>query len=473
MNKTKEILIIFLPILTLISILVFNVLYFENSLQGPNQIALILAAILAALIAHKKNKTIKDLGLGVVESIKSSMNAIIILLIIGGLTATWILSGVVPAMIYYGVELINPKFFLFTACIICSIVSIATGSSWTTSATIGVALIGIGELLSINTGLVAGAILSGAYFGDKMSPLSETTNLAPSVSGTDLISHIKYMTYTTVPTISITLLVFFLIGIISSQTIVPLVEMEVFLDALTSNFNIGAELFILPLLIIILVYNKFSAINTLLIGLFGGALFAFIFQPELIHQINTKTEGNTLETISRTILFGTEMNLDNENINSLLEKGGMSGMLWIIFLVFSAMTFGGVMYAGGFLKKITSLIVSQSSSHTAIISSTAGSCLFFNTSTCDQYLAIVVPGRMFKEVYEEHGLCATNLSRTIEDSGTVTSVLIPWNTCSAYHSTTLGLDPITFIPFCFFNIISPFMTLLFAYLNIKIEKIIK
>ena len=253
MKETKEIIIVFLPILILISMLLFNVLYFENSLHGPNQIALIIAAILAALIAYNNNIKMNNLGLGIVESIKSSINAMIILVIIGGLTATWILSGVVPAMIYYGVELINPKFFLFTTCIICSIVSLATGSSWTTSATIGVALIGIGELISINTGLVAGAILSGAYFGDKMSPLSETTNLAPSVSGSDLISHIKHMTYTTVPTILITLLVFFCIGINSSQNIVPLFEMESLLDAIQSNFNIGIELFILPLLIIILI----------------------------------------------------------------------------------------------------------------------------------------------------------------------------------------------------------------------------
>ncbi|MAZ55993.1 MAG: Na+/H+ antiporter NhaC [Flavobacteriales bacterium] len=473
MKQKKEIIIVFLPIFTLISILLFNVLYFENSLHGPNQIALMIAAILAALIAYRNNIKMNNLGLGIIESIKSSINAIIILIIIGGLTATWILSGVVPAMIYYGIELINPKFFLFTTCIICSIVSLATGSSWTTSATIGVALIGIGELISINTGLVAGAILSGAYFGDKMSPLSETTNLAPSVSGSDLISHIKHMTYTTVPTISITLFVFLCIGINSSQNIVPLFEVESLLDAIQSNFNIGIELFILPLLIIILVYNKFSAINTLLIGLITGALFACIFQTELIAQINSETHSNTLETISKTILFGTDINIDNQNIKSLLDKGGISSMLWIIFLVLSAMTFGGVMFAGGFLKKITSLMVSKSSSHRSIINSTVGSCIFINITTCDQYLAIVVPGRMFKEVYEEHGLCATNLSRTIEDSGTVTSVLVPWNTCSAYHSATLGLDPITFIPFCFFNIISPFMTLLYAYLNIKIKKVIK
>tara|TARA_B100000530_G_scaffold18087_1_gene12103 strand:+ start:740 stop:2173 length:1434 start_codon:yes stop_codon:yes gene_type:complete len=471
MNAFKDILITFFPILILILMLVFNVVYFKNSLQGPNQIALVISTLVASAIAYSRSITIKELGIGVIESIKSSFNAIMILLIIGGLTATWILSGIVPAMIYYGVELINPDFFLVTTCIICAVVSIATGSSWTTAATVGVALIGVGNLLSINSSLVAGAILSGAYFGDKMSPLSETTNLAPSVSGSNLINHIKYMTHTTIPTIIITLLIFFFIGVSDQKTIVSLDEMHVFLNVITSYFYIGFELFMLPLLVVILIYNKFSAISTLLIGLFAGALFAYIFQIELITQINIAANNNTLETIIQTVFLGTDIDLNNQSMNALLDKGGVIGMLWIILLVLTAMAFGGVMYAGGFLKKITSLLVSKASSHASIITSTTGSCVFFNLTTCDQYLAIVIPGRMFKEVYEEHGLASTNLSRTIEDSGTVTSVLVPWNSCSAYHSTTLGIDPISFIPFCFFNLISPFMTLLFAYLNIKIEKI--
>jgi len=471
MTHLKDILITLSPILILILILIFNVFYFENALEGPNQIALVISTLLASWIAHSRAINIKDLGIGIIDSIKSSINAIIILLIIGGLTATWILSGVVPAMIYYGVDLINPEFFLVTTCIICSIVSIATGSSWTTTATVGVALIGVGELLSINTSLVAGAILSGAYFGDKMSPLSETTNLAPSVSGSDLINHIKYMTHTTLPTILITLLIFFFIGVSYKETIVSLDEMNIFLNVIRSHFYIGFELFMLPLLVVVLIYNKFSAIKTLLIGLLAGALFAYIFQIELINQINISLNNNTLETIIKTIFFGTDIDLNNHSINALLEKGGVFGMLWIILLVLTAMAFGGVMHAGGFLKRITNLLVSKASSHASIVTSTAGSCVFFNITTCDQYLAIVIPGRMFKEVYEEHNLAPTNLSRTIEDSGTVTSVLVPWNSCSAYHSTTLGIDPISFIPFCFFNIISPFMTLLFAYLNIKIEKI--
>ena len=471
MKLIQNLYITLIPILILILILFFNVFYFDNSLEGPNQIALLIAAAIAGLIAINRSSPSKVLFNGILDSIKTSINAMIILLIIGGLTATWILSGLVPAMIYYGVELINPNYFLFTTCLICAIVSISTGSSWTTSATVGVALIGIGELHSINTALVAGAILSGAYFGDKMSPLSETTNLAPSVAGSDLINHIKYMSYTTFPTIIITLLLFLLIGINTQTELNSSNNMMTFLNSIESNFYIGIELFLLPLIITLLIYKKISAIKTLLIGLILGGIFAYIFQIELINQINTNSNTNSLETIINTVFFGTNIELHNENINQLLDKGGVLSMVWIILLILSAMTFGGIMYAGGFLKEITGLMISKSSSHMQIVTSTSGSCLFFNISTCDQYLAIVIPGRMFKEIYEEQKLDALNLSRTIEDSGTVTSVLVPWNTCSAYHSNTLGIEPISFIPFCFFNIISPFMTLLFAYWNIKIKKL--
>ncbi len=469
--KKQNILITFSPIILLIGMLCFNLFFFNNTMQGPNQIALLIAAFVGAAIAYNQNISIKNLLKGIYESIKSSLNAIIILLIIGGLTSSWILSGIVPAMIYYGIELINPQFFLFTTCLICAIVSISTGSSWTTAATIGIALMSIGELLSINEGIVAGAIISGAYFGDKMSPLSETTNLAPSVSGSDLINHIKYMTYTTIPAIIITLLLFFFIGINSQNTSISLNETNDFLEAIEANFYIGFELFILPLIIIILIYRKVSAIKTLLIGVLAGVLFAFIFQKELIDQISQYTNASTIETLLNTVFTGTDITTQNKDLNNLLIKDGVIGMLWIILLVVSAMTFGGIMHKGGFLKRITSLLVSKSSSTATLIGSTAGSCVFFNISTCDQYLAIVIPGRMFKEVYEEHKLDPVNLSRTIEDSGTVTSVLVPWNSCAAYHSEMLAVNPVAYLPFCFFNIISPFMTLLFAYLNIRIKKL--
>lgn len=471
MKKEENILITFSPILLLIILLCFNIFFFENTMNGPNQIALLIASLFASCIAFFKKTTLKKIKKGIYDSIKSSINAITILLIIGGLTSTWILSGIVPAMIYYGTELISPRFFLLTTCIICAIVSLSTGSSWTTAATIGIALVGIGELLSINTGMVAGAIISGSYFGDKMSPLSETTNLAPSVSGSDLINHIKYMTYTTIPTITITLIIFFCIGIASPAETIVLDKVNGFLTSINTHFYIGVELFLLPLIIVILIYARVPAVTTLSIGLVTGVLFACVFQKELIDSINEATNNNTIETITHTIFSGTNIITENNDLNELLSKNGVLGMSWIILLVLSAMTFGGVMHAGGFLKRITSLLISKTSSNVTIIQSTAGSCIFFNISTCDQYLAIVIPGRMFKEVYEEHNLDPTNLSRTIEDSGTVTSVLVPWNSCAAYHAEMLAIQPITYLPFCFFNILSPIMTLLFAYFSIYIKKL--
>ena len=466
-----HILITLFPITILIIMLFSNILLFNNSMAGPNQLALILSALCGALIAYKRNISMHVLFIGVIESIKSSMNAIMILLIIGGLTSTWIISGIVPAMIYYGIELINPQFFLFTTCFICAIVSIATGSSWTTAATIGIALVGIGDMLGLHKGLVAGAIISGAYFGDKMSPLSETTNLAPSVSGSNLIEHIKYMTYTTVPAILITLSIFFIIGLKSSSRIVSLDQIDGLLETIKSTFYIGPELFILPIIIVVLIYKRMPAIQTLLIGVLLGIVFAYFFQGPLILEISVNNNLNKTTTILNTIFYGTDITTTNMFLNNLLEKDGVKGMLWIVMLVISSMTFGGVMHKGDFLKKITNILLPKSPTNFELIKSTSKSCIFFNITTCDQYMAIVIPGRMFKEIYQKYKLAPVNLSRTIEDSGTVTSVLVPWNSCAAYHAEILAINPIAYLPFCFFNILSPLITLCIAYINIKIKKI--
>tara|TARA_B110000467_G_scaffold49033_1_gene45009 strand:+ start:290 stop:1762 length:1473 start_codon:yes stop_codon:yes gene_type:complete len=446
-----------------------------NSMGGPTQIALLISALFATIIGYNKSMDIKTylkvILNGISHSIKSSTDAMIILLIIGALTSTWILSGIVPAMIYYGIEIINPHYFLVTACLISAIVSISTGSSWTTTATIGIAIMGIGDLLSISQGMTAGAIISGAYFGDKMSPLSETTNLAPSVAGSDLISHIKYMSYTTIPTMAITLLLFLIIGFNYTDNSISLNQLDIFIDNIASTWNIKPTLFLIPTLVIALIYLKISAQNTLIMGTIGAIIFSFIFQYELISSINSTHNNTSIITIINTMFIGTSIDSGNEIINDLFNRGGIEGMLWIILLVISAMTFGGVMYAGGFLKKITNQLISKSSSDFKLITSTTGACLFFNITTCDQYLAIVIPGRMFKEKYQEHNLSPLNLSRTIEDSGTVTSVLVPWNSCAVYHSGVLAINPIIYIPFCFFNIISPFMTILYAYFRIRIKKI--
>ena len=407
------------------------------------------------------------------KNIKSTSSAIIILLLIGALAGTWLISGIVPAMIVYGLKILNTQIFLLASCIICAIVSIASGSSWSTIATIGIALMAIGEVLGMSQGLVAGSIISGAYFGDKMSPLSDTTNLAAAMAGTDLFVHIKYMMYTTIPTFLITLLIFFFIGISidtsSEQNINSL------LSALDSKFNINPWLFIVPLTVVVLIIKKIPAIQSLLIGTLLGGLFAVFFQPHIILDI-TKSDilsiSSSFKGVIIAIFSDVIINTDNLDISKeLLTSKGMKGMLDTIFLVICAMCFGGAMQAGGLLKRISDSIMLYAKNTGSLIATTSTTCLFFNLTTCDQYLSIVVPGRMFKDNYREKGLASENLSRTLEDSGSVTSVLIPWNTCGAYSWEILGVHPLSYLPYCFFNLISPLMTILYGYLQIRIKKI--
>ena len=383
------------------------------------------------------------------------------------------LSGVVPAFIYYGIQILNAKIFLFAACVICIVVSMATGSSWTTSATIGIALIGIGRALDISDGLVAGAILSGAYFGDKMSPLSDTTNLAPAMAGSDLISHIKYLSLTTVPSIIISLVIFIVLGFNISDSI-GLNNAEIISSAIKEKFYISPVLFIVPLTVIILIYNKIKAVPALFVGVILGSVFALIFQSGLVVDVSNSETISSKALFSGTMisLYGSiSINTSNPLVTDLLSSSGMFGMLDTIWLVICAMIFGGVMEKAGFLKQITSIILNKIKSSGSLISSTAGTCIFFNLTASDQYLSIVVPGKMYSSIYKEKGLAPENLSRTLEDGGTVTSVLVPWNTCGAYHASVLNVATLTYLPFCFFNLISPIMTILFAYLKIKIKRI--
>ena len=374
-------------------------------------------------------------------------------------------------MIFYGLKILNPEIFLFASCIICAIVSLASGSSWSTIATIGIALIGIGEVLGMSPGLVAGSIISGAYFGDKMSPLSDTTNLAAAMAGTDLFVHIKYMMYTTIPTFLITLLIFFLIGIsidVSSEQ-----NINTLLSALNSKFNINIWLFIVPLTVVILIIKKIPAIPSLLAGTLLGGIFAIIFQPQIILEINQSSILN-IETCYKGVINAMasdiSINTDNVLINKLLTSYGMKGMMSTIWLVICAMSFGGAMQEGGLLKRISDPIMLYAKNTGSLITTTSATCLFFNLTTSDQYLSIVVPGRMFEDSFKEKGLAPENLSRTLEDSGTVTSVLIPWNTCGAAQSAVLGVATLSYLPYCFFNLISPLMTILFGYLQIRIKK---
>ena len=462
------------PIIFLVILLSVNVSIFgDDSLSGSIQIVLILSSAVASIIAFNLGFTWLEIQKGIVNSIKSSLPSILILFLVGSLAGSWLLSGIVPAFIYYGIQILSAKIFLFAACIICIIVSMATGSSWTTSATIGIALIGIGRALDISDGLVAGAILSGAYFGDKMSPLSDTTNLAPAMAGGDLISHIKYLSLTSVPSIMISLIIFIVLGFNISENI-GINNTEIISTAILEKFYISPILFVVPVIVIVLIYKKIKAVPALFVGVVLGSVFAIIFQTNLVVEVSNSDENSWKSLFSGTMtsLYGSiSINSSNELVSDLLSSSGMFGMLNTIWLVISAMIFGGVMERAGFLQQITSIILNKIKSTGSLISSTAGTCIFFNLTASDQYLSIVVPGKMYSSIYKDKGLAPENLSRTLEDGGTVTSVLVPWNTCGAYHASVLNVATLSYLPFCFFSLISPIMTILFAYLRIKIKKI--
>jgi NhaC family Na+:H+ antiporter len=376
-------------------------------------------------------------------------------------------------MIYYGLQILNPTIFLGACVVISAIISVATGSSWTTSATVGIALIGIGEALGISLGMTAGAILSGAYFGDKMSPLSDTTNLAPAMAGGELFSHIRYMFYTTIPTILITLAVFIIIGF-SLETSGE-ADTEGILKSIKEAFTITPWLFLVPLAVIFMIVRKTPPLVALLIGTLLGGIFALIFQPGVVAGItgaDTLSFESGYKGILNAITVSTSIDTTNTALNALFTAKGMTGMLGTIWLIVCAMVFGGVMDGIGALSRITKGLLSMAKSTFSLFASTVGSCLALNITASDQYLAIVVPGKMFAKAYEDRGLAPENLSRTLEDSGTVTSVLIPWNTCGAYHSGVLGVPVADYFLFAIFNWLSPMMTLLFAALGIRIKHLV-
>ena len=463
-----------IPILFLIVLLSINVITFEDALGGSNQLALLFSGALSSIIGIKYGSKWSEIIDGISNSIKSVTPAIIILLLIGALAGTWLLSGIVPTMIYYGLQILSPEIFLFATAIITAIVSISTGSSWSTIATIGVALLGIGQALGLPVGLIGGAIISGAYFGDKMSPLSDTTNLAPAMAGTDLITHIRYMMYTTIPSFIITLIIFLVIGFNFDS--VGKQNVDGLLSSLESSINITPWLFIVPILVILLIIKKVPAIPALFIGSLLGGVFAILFQGDLIMVL---TESNTLNfqssyvAIINAMTIDTNIVTDNIQLDKLLSTNGMYGMLNTILLIVCAMIFGGALEVTGILKRMAEPIIKYAESTGSLIATTAGTCIFFNITTSDQYLSIVVPGRMFADSYKEKGLAPENLSRTLEDSETVTSVLVPWNSCGATQSAVLGVATLAYLPFCFFNLISPLMTIAYGYFGIKIKKLEK
>ena len=465
-----------MPLVFLVILLIANVWCFADATGGPNQIALLSSAALAALLARLNGFTFQDAVSGITSGIQAAIPAMLILLIIGALSGTWMISGIVPAMIYYGLMILDPSYFLVVTVVICAVVSLATGSSWSTIATVGIALLGIGDVIDVPAAMTAGAIISGAYFGDKISPLSDTTNLAAAMAGTNIFTHIRHMLWTTVPSISISLLLFAYLSRDGAGTTLYVDQASMLSDALANRFLITPWLFLVPLAVLLLVALKVNAIASLIAGTALGGFFAILFQPDLLQEVAGTQNGNATpnyfiqiyQSLMTVMGEGFSLSSDNLEMNDLIKSSGMVGMLNTLWLIISAMCFGGVMEASGMLRSLTRPIITAAKSDGGLIASTAATCGFFNLTASDQYLAIVVPGRMFRQTYQDRGLAPENLSRTLEDSATVTSVLVPWNTCGAMQASVLGVAVFTFAPYCFFNFISPLMTVLFGYLGFSV-----
>ena len=473
-RKRPSLLQAILPIAVLIGILTTNVVVLgTDAINGANQMGLLLASAVAGLVSVRLGFSWGEIEKSMLKSINSAMGAMLILLMIGALSGTWLLSGIVPAMIYYGLKILNPTIFLVAACIACAVVSLATGSSWTTVATIGIALLGIGKALGLHEGVIAGTIISGAYFGDKISPLSDTTNLAPAMAGTDLFTHIRYMMVTTVPSMVIVLIIFLVWGFAQTVEATEANTGEV-LQTIEKSFNLNPLLFLVPVGVVYLIIKKVPALPALLVGTLLGGLFAIILQPQVVNQVSG-VEGDYLKSsfigVMRAMTTTINVQTDNQMITDLLTGRGMFGMLNTVWLIICAMVFGGVMESSGLLHRIAEEIIRFAHNTGSLVASTAATCIFFNVTASDQYMAIAVPGRMFAGTYRERGYKPELLSRTLEDSGTVTSVLVPWNTCGATQSSVLGVSTMVYAPFTFFCLISPLMTVLQAYLNFKIRRI--
>ena len=471
-NKTAQLLLALTPLVVLMLLLWFNVGYVfgDDALSGSNQVILMLSAFVAAAIGIANGTKMEAVFEKIKNNVRDTTQAIFILILIGGLAGTWLIGGIVPAMIYYGLDLINVQLFLPTAVIISALVSLSTGSSWSTTATVGIALMGIGQTIGLNPAIIAGAVISGAYFGDKLSPLSDTTNLAPAMAGTDLFTHIRYMLYTTIPSLIVSLILFTILGWSPGDAAMDAAEIATVQLLLKGSFIITPWLFVVPVGVIVLIASKTDALVAISIGIFGGLVMALLFQGSLLQSLGS-SPFTMYEVAMRSVFGSITISSDHPILSDLLSTSGMSGMLGTVWLVLSAMAFGGAMEAAGFLSTITSAVISLARGTASLITSTLVACGVLNVTASDQYLAIVVPGRMFKDVYRERGLASENLSRTLEDSGTVTSVLVPWNTCGAYQSSVLGVATGEYFMYAFFNLISPLMTLVYAWVGIRIKRL--
>ena len=458
------------PILILVAMLAVTIHIFgSDALAGGSQVCLLTATAFCVLIGmFGFKRTWKDYEAAITYNIGGIGTALIILLLIGALSSAWMICGIVPTLIYYGIQIIDPNFFLVSTCLICAIVSVMTGSSWTTIATIGIALLGIGKAQGFEEGWIAGAIVSGAYFGDKVSPLSDTTVLAASTTGTPLFVHIKYLMFTTIPSMLITLVIFFIAGL--SHETSSTVHIAEFTQALGGKFDISLWLMIVPVATAVLIAKKVPSIITLFLSTAMAIIFAVIFQPDLLREIAGKGEG-VLQLVQggmTTLFGGTSLDAGNVEINDLIATRGMSGMMDTIWLIICAMCFGGAMTAGGMIQSITSVFMKFTKRCVSLVASTVASGLFMNLTTADQYISIILTGNMFKDIFKKCGYESRLLGRTVEDAVTVTSPLIPWNSCGMTQATVLGVSTFAYLPYCFFNYISPLMSIFMAAVGYRI-----
>lgn len=461
------------PILLLVAMLSLSVYYFsDNSSYGANQIALLIAAGVAAVIGMRLGHKWADIEQGIILGISNAMIAILILLLVGALIGTWMLAGTVQSLIYYGLLLISSEWFFAAACLVCGIAAMSIGSSWTVAGTLGVAFMAMAMAMQLDPAITAGAVISGAYFGDKLSPLSDTTNLASAVTDTQLFTHIRNLLWTTVPSFAIALVLFMFMG--GEETLASAQSIQDTMVGLQENFDLGVHLLVPVALVFVLAWRRIPALPTIAIGALVGGVFAVLFQGEAVSRFIKMEDISNVErsliAVWTALFDGYVSETGNEAMDSLLTRGGMSSMLNTVWLILCAMTFGSVMEKVGLLQRILSAILHSVESTTGLIITTVFTCIGANVMTADQYIAIVLPGRMYKLEYARRGLASQNLSRTLEDSATLTSPLIPWNTCGAYMAGTLGVATLSYMPYAFFNLLGPVMAIAFAVTHFRIVK---
>lgn len=468
MNKKRHLpspLISLLPLVVLVLMLVATIrAYGSDSLLGASQVTLLVVSAFCVLLGTTVlGVPWADFERMITKNVASVTSAIIILLLIGALSGTWMVSGVVPSLVYYGVKIIHPDVFLASTCIISALVSVMTGSSWTTIATIGIALMGIGRAQGFDDGWIAGAIISGAYFGDKISPLSDTTVLASGAVGVPIFKHIRYMLITTIPSLVIALIIFTFAGFMQQSN--SSAEIEQFTSALAGRFHISAWLLVVPVLTGVMIARKVPPIATLFLSTLLAVVFSLVFQSDALHEI---AGGDLFKGAMQSVYGQTSLSTSNPMLTSLVATRGMAGMMGTIWLIICAMCFGGAMEAGGMVRGITQMFVRMIRGRVSLVASTVCSGLMLNLAVADQYICVLLTGNMFKKIYDRQQYERRLLSRTTEDSVTVTSVLVPWNTCGMTQSTVLGVPTLTYLPYCFFNLISPLMSICVAALGYKI-----